>query len=225
MKRHTLNIVLCLLSIFIACNSNKNTGDGIENVINIVNNSSDLTKIPTVTNHNNSGFYYDLRNLKRQLNITNLSSSSGTLEFRAWFDLPGLILRQRLFILKYTDGKFSSSLTKFKVDWWTDRKKDPVVIYSEITSGIPKSGWDNFSKRLFTNDFLSIFDIDKNPTGTPGIDGNFYCFELIADKHYWMSAFRDPNDEDQNVKIFRLLTKITMLIEEEFNFSNKSFVE
>lgn len=217
--------ILLLLVSFIAANCNLKSSDksGEINVLQLLNDSNDSIKISTAPDGDYTGTYYSVKEFEKQLKLTTLEKSDNNFEFRVWLDLPGLALHQRLFVLRFEKGKFACDLIRFEISRSKNRKTEPMVTISQKTQGTPKSGWDNFSKQLFSKDFPLIFDFKKMPIITTYVDGQVFCFELISNKSYWMSEFNDPEIEEQKGSVFSEVENIIKTIEKEFDISRRVF--
>jgi len=222
-KRY-IGILLLLVSFIAAnCSLKRSNKSGEIKVLQLLNDSNDSIKISTAPDGDYTGTYYAVKEFEKQLKLKTLDKNDNNFEFRVWFDLPGLALHQRLFVLRFEKGKFACDLIRFEISWSKDRKTEPTVIISQKTQGTPKSGWDNFSKQVFSRDFPVIFDIKKMPVITTYVDGQVFCFELISNKSYWMSEFNDPEIEEQKGSVFLEVENIVKTIEKEFDISRRVF--
>ncbi len=210
---------------FISANCSLRTSNkhGEINVLQLLNDTNDSIKISTAPDGDYTGTYYSVKEFEKQLKLKTLDKSDNNFEFRVWLDLPGLALHQRLFVLRFENGKFACDLIRFEISRSKDRKIEPMVTISQKAHGTPKSGWDKFSKQLFSRDFPLIFDYKKMPVITTYVDGQLFCFELISNKSYWMSEFNDPEIEEQKGSVFSQVENIIKTIEKEFDISRRVF--
>jgi hypothetical protein len=206
------------LFLFLSCNRGLDNDENFVKVLKDVRNSNDSFRIPRVPGGESTGLYEALRHWSSQLNLKPVDTLSTKLEFRAWLNMPGLAMQQRLFILRFNENNFSAELIRFRLNWWENYHKQAFVMKSETKNGTPKSSWNTFSKKFFMTDFNLLFDPNIKDATSGGTDGDTFCFELISNNHYWLSEFDNPFESDDKREIFQLLKKISQLIESEFEF-------
>ena len=183
--------------------------------IQLVNNSPDSIRIPRQFNKQYIKLYDDLSQYSNQLGLSGINDS--IFEFRVWLNIGGISRKHRLVIIKLTKNNFSAESIRF-VPVWNNNQTEFSFESLERKKVVPKSGWNNFANKVITNNFLSLFDLNKESSDNGGIDGQSYLFEIISSRHYWLNDFANLFDDNTNIKVEKEAQRVIKLIEYEFSF-------
>ncbi len=220
MKITRLYLIISLLAVFPNCNYESPKYPEFKKVLLELNASSDSIKIPKKLNGQYLQIYYRVKDWSTQLAIKPLDTGFNSFQFRMWMDIPGLALRQRLLIVNYnsTTDDFSAEAIRFEDSTVSAPQLLRFVIRAKSQIKTPKSGWSSFTKDLFSEDILLIFDENNGYIDQAYLDSDSYCFEIITKRHYWFSNFGALYEDDKNKRILGLIKKVFLLIENEFDF-------
>lgn len=215
-----MHLITALLALVSGCNYQTPKYPEFKKVLSEIDTTSDSIRIPKKKNGDTLQIYHLVQDWSRQLELDNFDTAIHSFQLRMWIDIPGLSLRQRLFILNYysTTDDFSAELFRFE-----DRRVSARDLFSNVFSvkkklKVPRSGWPSFTKDMFSEDFLFIFDENNGYIDQAYMDSDSYCFEIITDRNYWFSNFGALHEDESNRKVVRLIKRIFTLIESEFDF-------
>ena len=99
-----------------------------------------------------------------------------------------------------------------------DEKYYVVSIDKKIEKNEPKSGWNDFLKRITNLEIYNLKKIDKIPNYYVCNDGDHLAIEIWKDNIY--NSYDYPCYElyDDKIKEVKRIKKICLLIQEEFGY-------
>ncbi len=130
---------------------------------------------------------------RKQLNIESLETGFDSIQIRIWYEYS-LLKKRDLIILKFTQGEWNGTFYSMIVDW--DPLKTTETILSKSVKNVkPKSGWNNFTKKLVDLKLTTL----PNMRDIPGLsdtwdDGTTYAVEIAAGKKYRTYSYHEPEE-------------------------------
>ena len=215
-----LKLILLLPVFFSNFNYKTHRYPEFKDVLTEINTTSDSVRIPRTKDGSYLQIYHCVKDWSRQLKLKTPDTGMKSFQLRIWIDIPGLSLRQRLFVLECnsTSDDFSAELIRFEESRANARDMFSNVINVKKEAKIPKSGWPTFTKKLFAGDFLLVFDENNGYKDQAYMDSDSYCFEIITTRNYWFSNFGALHEEGSNRKVVGVVKGVFVLIENEFDF-------
>ena len=161
---------------------------------------------------------YDLTQQKvAQLGLDTLQSGYDSLQIRIWYNYAFFNLR-RLYIINYSKSKWSASVWTLNVAWDSATQTDSIQGYQrEVRS--PRSGWDQFCKKLFELRVMTLPDM----YAIPGLrmsfsDGVGYDVEIATQHLYRFYSYSNPKMLENKYWQASNMERIRKLFEQEFGF-------
>ncbi len=93
-----------------------------------------------------------------------------------------------------------------------------VTVISKRIGQEPKSGWANFTRKLFKSNITTLPDFSEISNYNPANDSHSISVEISTKKYYRIYTYLDPKTKP-NIKEAAEIEKILQLIDEEFNTS------
>ncbi len=208
-------LIIIILLFHVSC-SNEKEFSNFEKRVMQLKTAIDSNNIRSRANEND--FVYKLVTVyKDSFKLNN--SSLNDFEFRLWIRLGGAIRQILVNIVYKSDSGFYVPIITFETEW-KNRLKPGFIANVSIVKKSPISGWKNFEKKLSEIDFTLFFNKNYEPKDYAGIEGDYYCTELLINNKYFYADFSNPNyNPDKNIVVAELSTLLNFL-KKEFGIKN-----
>lgn len=171
--------------------------------------------IPRYQNGNPSVVYQKKRKVEEKVGLTSLEKGFDSMQIRIWYG-TALIDSSQLIELKKEGTKWTGLL--YRIEYRYDKKTDSLIACPKRTDEIkPRTGWDDFIRKIFELKILSMRDAIENPHYENYNDGDGMTVEVATKRKYRFynyHSFRQQKGIWQAVNI----EKIMLLLEDEFSF-------
>lgn len=201
--------VLTILFFAAACKGQINSG----------RQSSPLTatvkpfnkEIPTYKDGSVDLFYALVKAKQKQLGLDSLESGVDGLEIRVWYDFS-LVGERKLVIITNKEANWAATVYDLQVDW--DGKTE-TILSKQVRPVTPKSGWEEFSKKLLERKVLTLPDQGSIPEYGFGLDGRTYNVEIATKHQYRFYGYWEPQHNAEKLWQAKNMTDILSLFERE----------
>jgi hypothetical protein len=164
-------------------------------------NQTQFTKEIPANKNGQPSISYNIAQLKaKQLNLESLENGYNSLQIRLWYADSSEY--NHLLVIKQTDSLCSAKMYTMIVDW-TPSMTDPIVsgmtpivpnvkVKKEETLN-PKSGWDDFLKKLLALQITTLPNM-QNISGLIDTykDGESYVIEIATKTQYRFYSYHVP---------------------------------
>jgi hypothetical protein len=176
-------------------------------------------EIPTYNNGEPDLFYKLTQQKVKQLKIDTLQSGYDSLQIRIWYDYSLMSLR-KLLIIKRTHGVWTATAYTMAVNWNAPNQTETLKPQKvEIIN--PKNGWDDFLKKLFALQIMSLPNMDDIPGLEDGwTDGITYNVEIATKTQYRFYGYHLPGEFAEQYWQAKNMVSILNLIEDEFGITS-----
>lgn len=211
MKKIITIFVYCLLMC-------KSYGQGKDTAISSASDSSNkghnvaLDIQPTV-NLKRFSLYKRIHRATKIYKLDELQNGYDSLQIRIWFDYSAPV--HDVIILNKTAGKWCGRLLTIK-DSGSYTFYGSLMMPNTSKKLEPRSGWQAFSKKLFSLNITSL------PGSSIGADGVLYFVEVGTKHKYRFYAYWSPEALPKESGDVRNMKSILELLESEFDFKRLS---
>lgn len=210
------NFALILIITLTSCNSD--TASSSKQVTHPILETKDtvIREIPLYRDGTPVGYYLHKRLIAEKLGLKTLEEGIDSIEVRIWCGYAALDSAQ-LVIIRNLEGRWRAELYSlvFEIvdnqDELTSFSKEPILAK-------PKSGWQRFSKELFSLGITTLPDVDK-VEGYPqhtGRDG--FVIEVAKKEKYRIYSYPEPYTRQEKFWQARNMVSIIELLKQEFGF-------
>lgn len=212
--------VLLLLTIIIdSCNINNNAANiKIAKCDTALNLDTPFFKRENYLNRfgNYSVAYTFIKNDVKRAGLKALENGYDSIAIRLWYQYAGPVT-EMVEIRKHCEGWVAQFVTiKRHIE-----KDDTIVnIISNKIIQAPNSGWEIFTKKLFSLNITTLPDWGEIPDYNPANDGHGVDVEISTKKYYRLYSYLGPRTKPE-IKEARALEEIMDLIEDEFGVKRK----
>lgn len=162
-----------------------------------------------------SNFYKNKSKLENQLALPTLEEGYDSLQIRFWFDYS-FIDSCQLVIIKKDKNAWSAELVSFLKKYKSD--DDITIGQKRIVSIFPKTGWQDFTSKLFQLQILTLPDERKISTYSMFTDANGIVVEISTKSEYRIYQYQGPMIVDHNIWQIKNMKSILYLLENELGF-------
>ncbi len=161
-------------------------------------------------------FYTSVKMEASQLKLDSLESGFDSIQIRIWFDIS-LLRKQRLIVISKSNDKWIANLYILTLGSTKNSHEDSIFKF-DFKPGLPKSGWNDFTKRLFDLQITTLPDMDNIAGYGSGMDGIGCNIEVATKTYYRFYRYWEPKSYQAKFWQAKQMTKILELIEQEFDF-------
>lgn len=187
---------------------------------NRILSDSIIKDIPLNTKGNPVLSYLHKEYIANKLSLEKLENGFDSMQIRIWYGYAFKDTGQ-LVLFKNENNKWTSELLtlSFKVN----ENKDSVwSIGKTLSRRNPKSGWDNFIKKLLDYQILSLPDMSMIDENITIADGDAFTVEIATKKNYRFYQYQEPEMVEDRLWQAKNMNYILKLIEKEFEFKRLS---
>jgi len=199
-------IIVCILS---ACNGQTNTDN--QPAIFVDTTKPFKKEIPTYSDGGVSIFYELAKTRQKQLGLDSLENGFDNLQIRLWYDFS-LVRERKLVVITNKDINWTATVFDFQVDW---NGHTETILSKNVKQVTPKSGWQDFSKKLFSLNVLTLPNQHDIPNYGGGADGRTYNVEVATKNQYRFYGYWEPQDYQDMFWQAKNMADILKLIEDE----------
>lgn len=176
---------------------------------------SEINKEIPIWNDGEVDLFYKLTKQKgEQLKLKDLEEGFDSLQIRIWFDYSLIDFRE-LYIFNYQETKWEGAYYFMRTDWDSSKLTERIT-ESKRKIITPKSGWKDFTNKLFEFKITTLpnmADIEGLEDGWT--DGTTYNVEIGTKNHYRFYSYHVPSEFTQFWQA-RNMVEVLKLIKEEF---------
>ena len=212
-------VLLLLLIILNSCNVNNNIATiKIAKCDTPLNLDTPFFKRENYLNRfgKYSAAYTFIKNDVKRAGLKALENGYDSIAIRLWYHYAGPIT-EMVEIRKHCEGWVAQFVTiKRHIE-----KEDTIVsIINDRVIKAPSSGWDIFTKKLFSLNITTLPDFGEIPNYDAANDGNAVDVEISTNKYYRLYSYLGPITKPE-IKEAKDLEDIMELIEDEFGVKRK----
>ena len=182
--------LLFSVTFHISCNQS-----GKSNNKTILLNDTTKTFTKEIPKYKDGGvdlFYTMKKDMASQLKLHDLEAGFDSLQIRIWYDYA-LSSSKELLIIERTNSMWSAARYEMKITDTTAKVFDSIIS-TKIKLITPKSGWENFTNKLFDLKIMTL----PNMENIPGLEDNWtdgvtYSIEISTKKQYRFYNYHLPN--------------------------------
>lgn len=147
----------------------------------------------------------------KKAGLKNYLNGYDSIAIRLWYEYSGPET-EIVEIRKHCNGWIADFFT---IKTHIEREDTTVNITSKKIGQEPKSGWANFTKKLFELHITTLPDFSEIPNYNAGRDSKFINVEISTKKYYRIYTYLGPKLRP-NIKEVAEILKILELIDQEF---------
>ncbi|MGH2564074.1 MAG: hypothetical protein ACRDE5_06160 [Ginsengibacter sp.] len=205
--------IFCAMSFI---NSHDSSKRWVPAANNFENNMIDtvIRDIPLNKYGEPSFFYKNKPEIEDQLGLVSLEDGYDSLQIRLWFSYA-FIDSSQLVTVRNNKNKWSIELVTFLTNYTNDKV---VIENKRVIPKYPKSGWQDFTNKLFQLQILTLPDESKIPKYSMFTDADRIVVEIATTKEYRIYQYQGPMIAHDDIWQIKNMGAILKLIENEFSF-------
>jgi len=178
-----------------------------------------MKEIPKYSDGKPELFYLLAQQKAKQLGLENIENGYNGTQIRFWYDYA-LVFERELLVLKKSGSKWSGTHYYMTVDWDYRALTETIKSHKkrELT---PKSGWDNFRKKLFDLKIETLPNMISIPGLSLGTDGITYNVEISSKDKYRFYGYHLPELHQNKAWQAKNMVEILRLFEKEFGIKTR----